>query len=929
MHPLRVAVLCLAVMPASLRATDRVDYTRDIKPILRARCFACHGALKQKGKLRLDTVTLMTKGGSRGPAVQPGNAGASPLIERVTDPNERSRMPPQGKPLTATQIALLKEWINQGAAGPADEKPESDPRRHWAFVKPTRPSVPPVADPAWSRNPIDAFIAAEYARQGLTASPPAHPALLLRRVFLDLIGLPPTREEQHAFLADSTPDAYERVVERLLASPQYGERWGRHWMDVWRYSDWYGRRAVPDVMNSYARIWRWRDWIVASLNADKGYDRMIQEMLAADEIAPNDEATLVATGFLVRNWFKWNYNQWMRDNVEHTGKAFLGLTLNCCHCHDHKYDPITQEDYFRFRAFFEPLELRHDRWPGEPDPGPFQKYVYGASYGPIQSGIIRVMDEKLDAQTFLYTGGDERNRVPGKAPIAPGVPAAMGGDPLRVEPVVLPPAASYPGLKPFIQREELDKCLAAITAAKVKLEAAQAALARALPNLNAQVAQAETAAQKKAAPAEAQKKLQIARRAREAAQLSVRLAESRVAVARGELVSLQARIAADRVRCGLAPGCVEAVSKTASRAERQVELQAAQATLLECQWALAVAEARPLSDPNRGILVQKAAGQIPGAEAGVKGADAKLKLDLTTYKRLGPTYPTRSTGRRNALAGWIASKSNPLTARVAVNHLWGWHFGRPLVETTFNFGRSGKPPSHPELLDWLAVELMENGWRMKDLHRLLVTSTAYRMASRPSGLQDPNQAIDPDNRLLWHFPVQRMEAEVVRDSILATAGPLDRRIGGPEIPQEQGQSSHRRSLYFDHHGESRMEFLDLFDAANPCDCYRRTTSVLPQQALALSNSELIQHMGRILAHRLEAQTPEVFVQAAFEQVLGRAPTVAEKAAAVGFLSRQTVRFQQAKLSAAGTGGPAIDPALRAQENLVIALFSHNEFVTIR
>ena len=186
-------------------------------------------------------------------------------------------------------------------------------------------------------------------------------------------------------------------------------------MDVWRYSDWYGRRAVPDVLNSYAQIWRWRDWIVRSLNDDKGYDRMVREMLAADELAPADDDDLVATGFLVRNFYRWNYNNWMQDNVEHTGKAFLGLTFNCCHCHDHKYDPITQEEYFRFRAVFEPLELRHDRVPGEPDPGPFPKYDYGTAYKPITSGMVRVFDEKLDAKTFFYTGGDERNVVDGPA----------------------------------------------------------------------------------------------------------------------------------------------------------------------------------------------------------------------------------------------------------------------------------------------------------------------------------------------------------------------------------------------------------------------------------------------------------------------------------------------------------------------------------
>src|SRR5258705_1301603 len=215
------------------------------------------------------------------------------------------------------------------------------PARHWAFERVSRPGVPEVRDAGRVKNPIDAFLAREHEKRGLTPLPEARKEVLLRRVTLDLTGLPPAREDLHAFLADGSADAYERAVDRLLASPRYGERWGRHWMDVWRYSDWYGRRTTPDVMISYPRIWRWRDWIVRSLNEDKGYDRMVLEMLAADEVAPADDAALPATGVLVRNWYQWNYNVWMKDLVEHTGKAVLGLTLNCAHCHDHKYDPIT------------------------------------------------------------------------------------------------------------------------------------------------------------------------------------------------------------------------------------------------------------------------------------------------------------------------------------------------------------------------------------------------------------------------------------------------------------------------------------------------------------------------------------------------------------------------------------------------------------
>jgi len=911
MHRWLVCVIAVVLPAGRLPAADPVDYAREIKPILKERCYACHGALKQKAKLRLDTVRRMTAGGTSGPAVAPGDAG-SLLLERVTDADESSRMPPEGKPLTSQQIALLKAWIEQGAKGTADEKPETDPRDHWAFRPVHRPAVPSVnRDPKGSAavgNPIDAFLAAEWEKRGLTPAPEADKATLLRRVYLDLIGLPPTRDELHAFLKDESPGAYEKVVERLLASPEYGERWGRRWMDVWRYSDWYGRRSVPDVLNSYGQVWRWRDWIVRSLNDDRGYDEMVRLMLAADELAPTNDADLVATGFVVRNFFRWNYNNWMRDDVEHTAKAFLGLTLNCCHCHDHKYDPITQEEYFRFRAIFEPVEIRHDRWPGEADPGKYPKYSYGAAYKPITSGMVRVMDERLDAKTLFYTGGDERNVAKDRPPVPPGVPAALGGE-FHVEPVTLPPESWYPGLKSFIRKEETARREEAVKAARAEFDAAKDADA-------------------------------------------VRLAGAKLAAATADLIALKARLAADDVVYLGAKGDPKPASEAASKAERQHALLVSELAVVQAEAGLAAA--------RKGKDAAKTAAEKQAADAKAKVAAARKALEAAsaTYTPLSPIYPKTSTGRRAALARWITSPDNPLTARVAVNHVWAGHFGRPLVETTNNFGRSGKPPSHPELLDWLAAELVRPGepaalaaggvangppaahaagspWSLKHLHRLIVTSRAYRMSSRPPGPDSPNAKADPDNVYLWRFPTNRVEAEVVRDSLLSVAGELDRTAGGPEIPQDQGLTSCRRSLYFAHHGEARMEFLDLFDAANPCDAYRRTTSVLPQQALALANSELALRLSRVLAGKLTtaAKADAEFVTAAFEQVLGRAPRDAEATAAVTFLTRQRELFEasEAELKAAAKppGGPSADPATRARENLVLALFNHTDFVTVR
>ncbi|MFO0954909.1 MAG: DUF1549 domain-containing protein, partial [Isosphaeraceae bacterium] len=470
-----IAVAVAAVLGLFGPRAVAVDYARDVKPVLKERCYACHGALKQSAGLRLDTGALVRKGGDSGPAVAPGDLAESPLLERVAATDLAERMPPEGPPLTPGQIDALKAWVAEGANSPVSEAPEADPRDHWAFRVPVRPPLPQVKEEGWGLNPIDAFIAEGREAKGLGHRPDADRATLLRRVTLDLTGLPPTRAELKAFLADPSSDAYDRVVDRLLESPHYGERWGRHFMDLWRYSDWYGRRMVPDVWNSAPQIWRWRDWIIRSFNQDKGYDRMVAEMLAGDEVAAASDADAVATGYLVRNWYALNPNQWMRDNVEHTAKAFLGLTFNCAHCHDHKYDPIKQTDYFGLRAFFEPIAIRQDRWPGEADPGPFQEYEYSVLRKIIRQGSVRIYDKTPDAPTWFYTGGDERNRVKDRGPIAPGVPAFLANGFPKIAPVALPVEASEPGLRPAVIAGERARLRQAEVAAEIAHAQASAA----------------------------------------------------------------------------------------------------------------------------------------------------------------------------------------------------------------------------------------------------------------------------------------------------------------------------------------------------------------------------------------------------------------------------------------------------------------------
>lgn len=792
----------------------------------------------------------------------------------------------------------------------ASEKSNLEPREHWAFKPPVRSPVP-SGSTIQSPNPIDGFLAAEWEKRGLKPSPPATKDVLLRRVYLDLIGLPPTREELHSFREDTSPNAYRKVVDRLLASPQYGERWARHWMDVWRYADWYGRRHVPDVWNSAPQVWRWRDWIVRSLNADKGYDRMLIEMLAADEVEPENDQARVATGYLVRNWYALNPNQWMRDIVEHTGKAFLGLTFNCAHCHDHKYDPITQRDYFQFRAFFEPLQVRQDRVSDEPDPGPFQKYEYSVTRKVVTNGMATVFDENLDAKTFIYLRGDERSFPEDKPTVAPAVPAFAGGDSLKVEHIDLPPTAYYPGLKPPLQQAEISKREQALAGAKEAMAAALRARAQVKVTEGALTNAAKVFADFLRLEAD------------------VRSKSNQVVIAQAELDAIRARIDADKARFS---DDTSDLAVIASRAERRVSLAKAQGKLTDAKSALSLLEAEQSlaatrhsttgtelkkedKDKAEGVL-KKAQEQLASAQKAVETAEAALHTNSNAYTPLAPLYPAQSSGRRKALADWIASPTNPLTARVAVNHIWARHFHAPLVASMYDFGRNGAQPTHPELLDWLAVEFVENGWSMKHLHRLLVTSSAYRMASGGVGVMENS---DPENRYLWHMNSGQMEAEVLRDSILHIAGELDLRPVGYPLANADAEKLHRRSLYFECFPEPKgqSEFAELFDAPNPMECYRRTQTIVPQQALALANSKLSNERSRALAQRLAgtlAETNEMsFITGAYEQILNRRPTDRELTASHDFLTRQ----------ANGTN------ILSARSSLVHVLFNHNDFVAIR
>ncbi len=1108
-------------------ADETVDYAKQVKPILQARCFACHGVLKQEAKLRLDTAAAMKTGGESGAGIQTGDATASLLVQKVSATDEAERMPPEGEPLTPAQITLLTNWIKQGAIAPADEQPERDPRDHWSFKTPVRPPVPKINfaienQKSKIENPIDSFLAVEHQKRGLTPQPPADKRILLRRVYLDLIGLPPTREEQVAFLADHSADAYERVVNRLLDSQQYGERWGRHWMDLWRYSDWWGLGA--EVRNSQKHIWHWRDWIIESLNADTGYDEMLREMLAADELSPNDFGRLRASGFLARQYFKFNRTTWLDETIEHTAKAFLGLTFNCAKCHDHKYDPFAQVDYYRFRAFFEPYQIRTDQLPGEVD---FEK-----------NGLPRAFDCNLDAATFLHIRGDDRRPDKDRV-IESNVPAFLSLGEFKIEAVALPSEAHQPGLRPFVLDNHLKAADRAIADARQSVEKAKQELTKteaskrsshapreeqpktsstsnAKSNVDAQTAdvtrsvtatlkddfkaerpevwearsgkwkhadgkliQSESGTERAtfrlkkpvsenfevklkftttggqmwksvgiafdvvgedqellaymsavaggsklqiafkngsraySYPPEAglarevkldtpyeltlrargtllnvlidgklalAYRLPIARKAGaldlitydataeftsfelselpanvklteagnakpsdalpslEQAKAAVVLAEKTLAAAEAEPESIRTRAAADRLlfaRPAVEEDILKAGLQQAARAEKVVAAAKADVELARAELELTKTVGDKKAEAEKKVAAARSAFEAatkiiesPGESyTSLRGALKTLESNLETEASRSKPFPATSTGRRTALARWMTDVRHPLTARVAVNHIWSRHFGRPLVPTVFDFGRKGTPPTHPELLDWLAVEFMEHGWSMKHVHRLMVTSAAYRMSSSQisnlkSQISDSKSA-DPDNRFYWRMNSGRMEAQVIRDSLLFLAGELDLKFGGPSIPVTD-EASRRRSLYFVHSKNDHQKFLEIFDDASVLDCYRRSESIVPQQALALENSPLATTMSAKIAQQIAANLPdasdEAFIQSAFVTILASEPSPDELDAC-----RQTMSDLRA--ISKFKNQPDIDGRVRV--HLVQSLLNHNDFVTVR
>ncbi len=876
-------VLALFTLAATAAAANKVDYAKDVKPVLAVRCYACHGALKQKSDLRLDTAEFIRKGGKHGAAIVAGKPEKSLLLKKVSATSLDERMPPEGEPLKPEQIAAITAWIQQGAPAPANEQPQHDSRDHWAFKPPQKTPIPKIGNhKSQIANPVDAFLEVQRRKQNLTAAPPAEKSIWLRRVYLDLTGLPPTLAEMREFEADTSPLAFERVVDRLLASPHYGERWGRHFMDIWRYSDWWGLGA--QLRYSQKHIWHWRDWIVESLNTDKGYDRMIVEQLAGDELAPTDAATLRATGFLARNYYLFNRTTWLDEVIEHTSKGFLGLTMNCVKCHDHKYDPLTVTDYYSMRAVFEPYHVRLDEIPGETDLE--------------RDGLPRVFDLHLDRPTYIHVKGDEK-RLDTNRVIHAAVPVTLAFNQYDPQQVKLPAASFAPGSLEFVLEDHLRLAERQIADARAAVEKAKKKLAESESDQN--------------------------RAALKAVELALAAAELQPA-------ALKAAHAADVAKIEAPSGAdTTGLARTAAQAEAKFKLAQAEAEVAKLEIEPGAPAAKKKDNPEQKLKVAKDALE-KARKAAASPGESYTSLRGTLKAQEGPEdsnpnarpFPATSTGRRLAFARWIADQRNPLTARVLVNHVWTRHFGQPFVANVTDFGLRSPAPAHQDLLDWLAVDFMEHGWSIKHLHRVMVMSEAYRMSSSGVERSTRNAAKDSENKFYWRMNAQRMDANVVRDSLLHLAGLLDPKLGGPTIDPKKEDTAFRRSLYFTQSPEDLHKFLEMFDNANTKECYRRAESILPQQALALANSKLTATAAAKLAERIAkdaaSASDEEFVRVAFETILAAKPDAAEQ---------KTCEESLAKFRATLVERKHAQPDAKARTDFVQALLNHNDFIVIR
>jgi len=898
----------VVLIPAVAAAqAAKISFSHDVAPIL-AQCMQCHGSSTLSANLDLRTPEGAKKGGMHGPVIIPGDAASSHLYRRVTQ-KEAPSMPYNGTPLTAKEAEIIKQWIDSGAEwdksvdmvalfNTMPKKPvnldrvitDAD-RQWWAFKRPVRPPVPQVSDPRWNANPIDAFLKTAMDAKGLTPAPPADRRTLIRRAYLDLIGLLPTPEEVDAFVNDKSPQAWEKVIDRLLASEHYGERYARHWMDVARYADSSGYEHDRDFENA----WRYRDYLIKAFNEDKPYNEFIIEQLAGDEIDHPTYDSVIATTFNrigPRVRFREKDNPYYRyeyldDMIGTTSRGFLGLTVNCARCHDHKFDPIGRMDYYRMMG----MMFGFVNWDFPLVP-PEQAAAYQKKVKEIQDQItpLRVQIAKIEFPYKQKQFEENLKKFPEDIQVAVRTP-----DEQRTPGQKLIAAQFLHGLE--------DPDLAAAAAFNGGGYRMRLMKVSDEDNAKRQVLLDKIKELEKQMPPP-------------------------IPIAQG-IRDGDYRFTPDGPGDEPLPG----------KGNRP-------------NWGTGKYVPDPGDKYEPPAVHFGANGQVPDDDDKapvVEPGFIKVLVDPSDPPPVSvkPADGRPTSGRRRALAEWIASEKNPLTARVMVNRIWQHHFGKGIVSTPSNYGKLGSPPSNPQLLDWLATEFVRQGWSIKKMHRLMMTSQAYQMTSE--FYDETSLRKDPTDTYLWRYPLTRLEGDIIRDIILSASGQLNLQAGGepffPSIPKSvregfrQGKwvltkeepSTWRRSIYSYWKRGMKYPMFDVLDQPDVnVTCEARSVTTVPTQALTLMNNEFVLLQAKYFAERVQKMAGDddaAQIKAAYRIALSRDPTKSELEGNLKFLQKQR-EYHTSKGVAKDESGSAPTVEMAALTDLCDVILNLDEFVYI-
>lgn len=861
---LRLLILACAIPVLAISALG-ADFGDSVGPILLRSCSQCHNETNKASGFSVASLETVLRGGARhGPAIVAGQPDQSPLIQSLR--GELSPKMPLGGSLSDSEIEEIAEWVRDLDPGSTEAAKDG---LGWPFTLPTKPEPPSSVNNNWVTNPVDAFVLARLEQEGLAPAPPADRRTLARRIYVDLIGLPPSSEELKRFLSDDSPKAYEQLVERLLADSRYGERWGRHWLDLVRYGETSGLEGDGAIGNA----WRYRDWVIDALNNDMPYDEFVMQQIAgADEHSKTrnnyrpDPQGYIPTGFLrLAPWDRSNLvaaevrQNYLNEVTTATSSIFLGMTMGCARCHDHKYDPIPTKDFYRLQAFFNAVQTEDRQGAVARPEVPYEDPEFAD-----------LAEQKIADYEKRLADGPEKKELD------------------ALEKTLLMNLVQV--RREHARGEELTEKDLRLEMRREDGEIFDEAQRRLHKKLSDDASRTLDPEEKQALEAYE-------------VHLIVQLREAYAAGDGDPEGRFEALTVAD-LRSAIRANYSADKPFTDEEIDRHVELSGQLDVYRRrlSRWKPVVLTVRnapgppsgpPLSEVHvltSGDYRQPGEAVAPGFPSAITGHSEPSELVSDRYRQ----FPTR--GLRYTLAQWIASPSNPLTARVMVNRIWQHHFGRGIVETASNFGKNGSGATHPELLDWLATEFVEHGWSIKQMHRLMVLSATYRQSAENPDYSD--NETDPDNRLLWKFERRRLEAEAIRDGILYLSGGLHPAMGGPSVfpplpddladfarygrtgglmwePNETEEDARRRSIYIFQRRSLSLPMMAAFDAkAFSESCERRSSTTTPLQALSMLNGYLVHQESERLAEKIQTlagDDPKRQIDQAFEIVLGRPP----------------------------------------------------------